>query len=76
MSNEFDYDERQLVPRLVTLRTANQLFLNKTSSISKEMNDFEKNNFNKLIAEWNYNKFDLDLCIDILSYKIIFDEIT
>lgn len=76
MSNEFDYDERQLVPRLVTLRTANQLFLNKTSSISKEMNDFENNNFNKLISEWNYNKFDLDLCIDILSYKIIFDEIT
>lgn len=75
MSSEFDYDERQLIPRLVPLRTANYLSLNKTISIPKEMNDFEKRNFNTLISEWNCHKDDIDICIEILSYKIIFDNI-
>lgn len=75
MSNEFDYDDRQLIPRLLPFRTANVLSLNQFSTEPDSMNALEAHNFSKLISEWKTAEKNIDTGISILSYKLIFNSI-
>lgn len=75
MSDEFDYENRQLIPRLLPFRTANILSLNQFSTEPDSMNAFEKHNFLRLITEWKTTEKSIDTGISILSYKLIFNSI-
>jgi tetratricopeptide (TPR) repeat protein len=72
-----DYNNRQLVPRLLPFRTANILSLNINAMKEDifKINTFELQNYQKLKAEWKIEK-NIILAIQILIYEIIHKSLT
>jgi tetratricopeptide (TPR) repeat protein len=72
-----DYNNRQLVPRLLPFRTANILSLNINASKDNifSMNAFEMKNYHKLKTEWKVEK-NIILATQILIYEIIHNPLT
>jgi tetratricopeptide (TPR) repeat protein len=72
-----DYNNRQLVPRLLPFGTANLLLLNINASKDNMLNTnaFELKNYYKLKTEWKIEK-NIILAIQILIYEIIHDSLT
>jgi tetratricopeptide (TPR) repeat protein len=77
MSMINDYNNRQLVPRLLPFRTANILSLNINASKNNifNTNAFELKNYHRLKTEWKIEK-NIILAIQILIYEIIHDSLT
>lgn len=74
---DIDYNNRQLIPRLLPFRTSNLLSLNLSGKIDSKdcVNDVERHNYFKLKMDWLSEK-DLVSAIHILSYEIFFEDLT
>jgi tetratricopeptide (TPR) repeat protein len=74
MSMINDYQNRQLIPRLLPFETSNILSLNINTSKKNYdgINAFELKNYHKLKVEWKAEK-NIILAIQILFYEIIHD---
>jgi tetratricopeptide (TPR) repeat protein len=77
MSIDIDYNNRQLVPRLLSTRKSSILSfdVNYNKENAFKMNDYEKHNYLLLLEDWKKEK-NLIVAIQILSYGIIHEELS